>query len=65
MARRRVYLDAQAGYQDCGVFHRDDLRPGHSLAGPAVVVQTDTTVFIPADHAGHVTPHGVIRISRR
>ncbi len=35
-------------------FQRDELRPGDSFRGPALVFQLDSTVFIPADWAARV-----------
>jgi len=63
--RRRVYLDRTAGWRDCAVFRRDDLRPGHRLAGPAVVMQRDSTVLVLPDREARVERHGVIRIRAR
>ena len=34
-----------------GVFRRERLRAGDSVAGPAIITQTDTTTFV---HGGHV-----------
>ncbi|HLB79338.1 MAG TPA: hypothetical protein VJJ77_02450, partial [Dongiaceae bacterium] len=63
--RRRVYLDRAAGWRDCAVFRRDDLRPGHRLVGPAVVMQRDSTVLALPDQEARVERHGVIRIRAR
>ena len=41
---------------DAAIFARDDLRPGHRLIGPAIVEQTDTTVWVPP--AWQATVHG-------
>jgi N-methylhydantoinase A len=43
---RRVYLDG--GFVEAGVYRRDDLGPGDTFAGPAVVEQYDTTTLVPA-----------------
>jgi N-methylhydantoinase A len=54
VARRQVYFDEPAGFVDCPVYARDDLRAGDTLAGPAVVEQMDTTTVIPPRHAARV-----------
>lgn len=40
---RRVYLDG--AYRDIPVYHRASLAPGWTAAGPAVIVQPDTTIL--------------------
>ena len=41
----------QGHWAEAGVYQRDLLRPGDVVAGPAIIVQTDTTTFV---HSGHV-----------
>ena len=41
---REVYFNG--GFTPAPVFHRADLRPGHRLAGPAVIEQMDSTTLI-------------------
>ena len=41
----------QGHWAEAGVYQRDLLRPGDVVAGPAIIVQTDTTTFV---HPGHV-----------
>jgi N-methylhydantoinase A len=41
---RKVYHDGER--LDVAVYHRSDLRPGFTVAGPVVVEQYDTTVFV-------------------
>lgn len=47
-----VFADGKA--QPIGLYHRDGLNPGATFAGPAVVVQEDTTFAIPAGAAAQV-----------
>jgi N-methylhydantoinase A len=42
--RRPVVLDS--GLQEVPFFNGPDLRPGHQITGPAVVVHADTTIFL-------------------
>jgi len=60
---RRVYLDRARGWQDCALYRRDDLAPGHVLPGPAIVTQRDSTVLVLPDQSGRVDRLGVIRIT--
>ncbi len=44
--RRPVYLDAAAGWREMPIYAGADLRPGHALAGPLLVEEQTTTVFV-------------------
>ena len=51
-----------AGAADCPVYHRQTLRPGHTLDGPAIIEQLDsTTPIFPGDRAA-VDPAGNLAI---
>jgi N-methylhydantoinase A len=43
---REVFIDATRGRVDATVFRGADLRPGHRLAGPLIVEEQTTTVYI-------------------
>jgi N-methylhydantoinase A len=45
---------------DAAVYRRDDLRPGHRFAGPAIVEQDDTTTLVPAGWRAEVDPLGLL-----
>ncbi len=49
LSTEQVYQ--QGHWAPAGVFARDRLQAGDTVAGPAIIVQTDTTTFV---HAGHV-----------
>lgn len=57
-----VWLDARCWRVP--LFARADLLPGHGIRGPAVVVQEDTTVCVPAGFAGSVDAHGHLHLER-
>ncbi|MBT6202288.1 MAG: hydantoinase/oxoprolinase family protein [Alphaproteobacteria bacterium] len=61
-SHRPVCLDVDEGYHDTPVYHRADLQPGHALAGPAVIIQRDTTTVVLGGQHATVTDGGVIRI---
>ena len=44
---RRVFFAETAGFVDCPVYERHDLRPGDRLSGPAVIEQMDATTVVP------------------
>ncbi|MEL0114483.1 MAG: hypothetical protein VW835_22365, partial [Rickettsiales bacterium] len=51
MGARPVFFEADAPHE-AQIYHRGDLRPGHRIAGPAVVEQLDTTTLVyPGDRA--------------
>ncbi|MBL8670343.1 MAG: hydantoinase/oxoprolinase family protein [Alphaproteobacteria bacterium] len=43
---RRVYIDDKLGWRQTPVYAGADLKPGHRLAGPLVVEEATTTVFV-------------------
>ena len=59
---RSVCLDADEGFHDTPVYRREDLEPGHVVAGPAVIIQRDTTTVVLAGQKATVAPGQVIRI---
>ena len=61
--RRQVCLDVTAGFVETPVYRRDDLRPGHDFAGPAIITQRDTTTVVLTGQAVTVASSGVLRVS--
>ena len=53
--RRPVYF---GGWHDTPVYQRNDLGPGMSFNGPAIVEQSDTTTVIEPDMSVTVDVHG-------
>ncbi|QRM57493.1 hydantoinase B/oxoprolinase family protein [Sinorhizobium sp. BG8] len=41
---RRIFTEG--AWHDAGIFFRDDLRPGHRLSGPALVVEKNQTIVV-------------------
>lgn len=54
LACRPVVLPG--GVAEVPFYHGDALRPGHVVAGPAVVVQKDTTIFLARSDSARVDP---------
>ena len=59
---RDVYLDTESGFQSYTVYQRHQLQPGHSISGPALVAQRDTTTLVLPTQFASVTTQGVLRI---
>ncbi len=57
-----VYFDGE--YYDTPTYDRTALRPGHELAGPAIVTGDDSTVVVQPDHAATIDRYGNIEIER-
>lgn len=51
---RDVWMPETNGVVSCPVYARSDLKFGHSIAGPAIVEQMDTTTMILPEMTGHV-----------
>jgi N-methylhydantoinase A/oxoprolinase/acetone carboxylase beta subunit len=55
-------MDRTSGWCDTAIYRRDDLRPGHAIAGPAIVTQRDSTILVLPDQSATVDRGGVIRV---
>jgi N-methylhydantoinase A len=60
MRKEQVYFDG--GWKETPIYDRGELRPGNAVAGPAVVVQDDTTTVIEPGYRGAVDSFGNILI---
>jgi N-methylhydantoinase A/oxoprolinase/acetone carboxylase beta subunit len=61
IGRRAVWLDrGPEGRQDVDVHSGDNLHPGQSLRGPALIDGTDTTIWVPEATSLRVSPHGTL-----
>lgn len=60
---RRVYFDRATGWQQARIYRREQLEAGHRVAGPAIVLQRDSTlVVLPGQHA-RADRRGTVRIA--
>ena len=57
-----VYFDGR--YHETPVYDRGVLRPGHRIAGPAIVTDDDSTVVVQPDHAATVDRYQNLEITR-
>jgi N-methylhydantoinase A len=61
--RRPIHYRRQR--HDAAIYHRQDLRAGQHLDGPAIVEQEDTTTLVPAGFRATVDPLGNLVIEGR
>jgi N-methylhydantoinase A len=61
--RRLVYVDDTAGFAECPVYERADLRAGEVLTGPAIIEQFDATAFVGAGQVAEVDETGFLFVS--
>ncbi len=52
--QRRIFFGRDPGFQDCPIYDRARLEPGHEFDGPAVVEQMDTTTVIHPEQRARV-----------
>lgn len=60
-ARRRIYCDG--AHHDAGVYERLELAAGEIVAGPAILEQADTTIFVDPELVARVDDFGNLVIS--
>jgi N-methylhydantoinase A len=64
VASRRMF-DAGLGHHvEAAVVERAGLAPGQTVAGPAVVTETETTIIVPAGFTAITRPDGCIELRR-
>jgi N-methylhydantoinase A len=56
--RRQIYY--QGAWHPARVFERAELRSGHTLEGPAIIEQFDTTTLIPPGFVARVDQFGIV-----
>ena len=58
---RRVCF-SKGGEQDTPVYGLDDLKPGHTVPGPAILINRISTIVVEPECTAHVTARGDVRI---
>jgi N-methylhydantoinase A len=64
-ARRRQVYDPTTGFLDTAVYQRRDLKAGDCLAGPALVVEAQTTTVVPLGFELAVMALGSLELTRK
>ncbi|MFD2737983.1 hydantoinase/oxoprolinase family protein [Sulfitobacter aestuarii] len=59
-ASRRLFDPAQAMATNAQVVRRDDMAPGQTLAGPAVITEAETSIIIPGSRRALMQADGTI-----
>jgi N-methylhydantoinase A len=59
---RRVFDPARAAWLEAQIYRRAALTRGTALAGPAIVVEDDTSTVVPPGYRATVTPEGYIEM---
>ncbi|MBA3448808.1 MAG: hydantoinase B/oxoprolinase family protein, partial [Pseudaminobacter sp.] len=63
--RRRFFSDGS--WLDAGIFRREQLRPGHGIAGPALIVESHQTIVVEQGWSAEITAkdHVLMRRTRK
>ncbi len=61
---RALYDPGSGRHADAALIRRERFETGHSLAGPAVVTERETTVIVPAGFTATMQPDGCIDLRR-
>jgi 5-oxoprolinase (ATP-hydrolysing) len=59
-----VPMYADGAWRDTGVFRRQDIAPGHVVAGPAIVAEANATTVVEPGWQAEVTPHNHLVLRR-
>ncbi len=62
---RRVYFDRATGWTEAAIYRRAQLKPGHRVAGPAIIMQRDSTLVVLPGQAARTDRRGTVRIAER
>jgi N-methylhydantoinase A len=62
LPERRIDVWYDGESRNLPLYHREALRHGHGLNGPAVIAQEDTTICIPAGFAGSIDAYGNLHL---
>jgi N-methylhydantoinase A len=63
-ATRRLFDPTELALSEVPVYRRPDLAPGAALAGPAVIVEDETTTIIPRGFTARINPLGCILLAK-
>jgi N-methylhydantoinase A len=64
--RTKPVFDGEIGqFVTASVIRRDTMQEGATFSGPAVIIEDQTTTFVPAAFDGHVNAHGHLILKRQ
>ncbi|MGD1925791.1 MAG: hydantoinase/oxoprolinase family protein [Paracoccaceae bacterium] len=64
LTTRQILCDVTESWRDAGVFDRSDLSPGDQIAGPALIIEPQTTTLVSADFDATIDASGNIWLTR-
>ncbi len=62
---RRVHFDRATGWTEAAIYRREQLKSGHRIAGPAIVMQRDSTLVVLPGQTARADRRGTVRIAER
>jgi len=65
VSTRQLFDPALSAFQTAEVVLRDDMSPGQTLGGPAVITEDETTIIIPTSRAAISQPDGCIDLTAK
>ena len=65
IGKRQVFDAGPGVFAEASVYSRDDLMPGASLSGPAVITETGTTIILPASRRALALTDGSVDVRRQ
>lgn len=63
--KREVFDPARQDFVEAGVYERDGLKPGDRLAGPALIVESQTTTYVTSVFDARIDGRGYIVLTRK
>ncbi|TIU22285.1 MAG: 5-oxoprolinase, partial [Mesorhizobium sp.] len=55
---------ADGGWRDAGIFQRDGLKPGHKVAGPALIIEPNQTIVVEPGWQAGITARNHVLLRR-
>ncbi|MDG4856093.1 MULTISPECIES: hydantoinase B/oxoprolinase family protein [unclassified Mesorhizobium] len=55
---------ADGAWRDAGIFRREDLKPGHKMAGPALVIEPNQTIVVEPGWQAEITARNHVLLRR-
>ncbi|TIP11771.1 MAG: 5-oxoprolinase, partial [Mesorhizobium sp.] len=55
---------ADGAWRDAGIFRREDLKPGHKVAGPALVIEPNQTIVVEPGWQAEITARNHVLLRR-
>ncbi len=63
--KRRIFEARQSGFADAAIHERSALKPGDRVAGPAAIVESETTTIVSSTYDAVMQPDGCLLLRAR